>query len=253
MSTSSLPSFIKILPVVLEKKTKMWKVYRQTDDWRCAKTIAHLSLRLRWAKTKPYWLHLFMVGVNFLFIDYVYSHMLRQRDAQAVERLTYCRTLWTQMGRTVLQSTVTGSLFFTKRLRDETSLSCSGVRTYSLDDIEPRPRAAGISFPLLHRDDYTVEDIYFVLQINHSMDFLLMFFINCVPSSSRRSCWPGIKLNINDLKGHRHDWGKCLFTKIMWHKILIEFLQKVIQKCTNHFGKDWAINRAEITHKSLYL
>ena len=51
------------------------------------------------------------------------------------------------------------------------------------------------------------------------------------------------------LKGHRHDWGKCLFTKIIWHEILIEFLQKVIQKCTNHFGKDWAINRAEITHK----
>ena len=55
------------------------------------------------------------------------------------------------------------------------------------------------------------------------------------------------------LKGHRHDWGQCLFTKIIWHEILIEFLQKVIQKCTNHFGKDWAINRAEITHKSLYL
>ena len=55
------------------------------------------------------------------------------------------------------------------------------------------------------------------------------------------------------LKGHRHDWGQCLFTKLIWHEILIEFLQKVIQKCTNHFGKDWAINRAEITHKSLYL
>ena len=55
------------------------------------------------------------------------------------------------------------------------------------------------------------------------------------------------------LKGHRHDRGQCLFTKIIWHEILIEFLQKVIQKFTNHFGKDWAINRAEITHKSLYL
>ena len=55
------------------------------------------------------------------------------------------------------------------------------------------------------------------------------------------------------LKGHRHDWGQCLFTKIIWHEILLEFLQKVIQKCTNHFGKDWAINRAEITDKSLYL
>ena len=40
------------------------------------------------------------------------------------------------------------------------------------------------------------------------------------------------------LKGHRHDWNQCLFTKIIWHEILIEFLQKVIQKCTNHFGKD---------------
>ena len=55
------------------------------------------------------------------------------------------------------------------------------------------------------------------------------------------------------LKGQRHDWGQCLFTKTIWHEILIEFLQKVIQKCTKHFGKDWAINRAEITHKSLYL
>ena len=53
------------------------------------------------------------------------------------------------------------------------------------------------------------------------------------------------------LKGLVHDLGLCLFTKIIWNEILIEFLQKVIQKCTNHFGKDWAINRAEITHKSL--
>ena len=56
MSTSSLPSFIKIHPAVLEKKLKMWKVYGRTDgrrrrtDGRCAMTIAHSSLRLRWAK-----------------------------------------------------------------------------------------------------------------------------------------------------------------------------------------------------------
>ena len=53
MSTSSLPSFIKIHPAVLEKKSKMWKVYGRTtttDDGRCAMTIAHSSLRLRWAK-----------------------------------------------------------------------------------------------------------------------------------------------------------------------------------------------------------
>ena len=62
--------------------------------------------------------------------------------------------------------------------------------------------------------------------------------------------WPSVCLT---LKGHRHDWGKCLFTKIIWNEILIEFLQKVFIKCTNHFGKDWAMNRAEITHKSLYL
>ena len=52
MSTSSLPSFIKIHPAVLEKKSKMWKVYGRTDDGRCAMTIAHSSLRLRWAKKK---------------------------------------------------------------------------------------------------------------------------------------------------------------------------------------------------------
>ena len=55
MSTSSLPSFIKIHPAVLKKRSKMWNVYgrtdgRRTDDGRCAMTIAHSSLRLRWAK-----------------------------------------------------------------------------------------------------------------------------------------------------------------------------------------------------------
>ena len=59
MSTSSLPSFIKIHQAVLEKKSKMWKVYGRrrtdgrrwgTDDGRCSMTIAHLSLKLRWAK-----------------------------------------------------------------------------------------------------------------------------------------------------------------------------------------------------------
>ena len=61
--TSSLPSFIKIHQAVLEEKSKMWKVYGRTDDGqtdrqtdgrtddgRCAMTIAHSSLRLRWAK-----------------------------------------------------------------------------------------------------------------------------------------------------------------------------------------------------------
>ena len=31
------------------------------------------------------------------------------------------------------------------------------------------------------------------------------------------------------LNGLVHDRGECLFTKIIWHEILIEFLQKVIQ------------------------
>ena len=65
MSTSSLPSFIKIHLAVLEKKSKMWKVYGwrkttttdgRTDDGRCAMTIAHSSLWLRWAKNvRPCW------------------------------------------------------------------------------------------------------------------------------------------------------------------------------------------------------
>ena len=67
--------------------------------------------------------------------------------------------------------------------------------------------------------------------------------------------WPILNMlpNIHYLKRLGHDWSQCLFTKIIWHEILLEFLQKVIQNCTNHFGKDWTINRAEITHKSLYL
>ena len=53
MSTSCIPSFIKIHQAVLEKKSKMWKFTTtdgRTDDGRCAMTIAHLSLWLRWAK-----------------------------------------------------------------------------------------------------------------------------------------------------------------------------------------------------------
>ncbi|KAK3090742.1 hypothetical protein FSP39_014241 [Pinctada imbricata] len=44
MSTSFLPSFMKICSVVLEKKSKMLKSLRRTTDaGRCAMTIAHLS------------------------------------------------------------------------------------------------------------------------------------------------------------------------------------------------------------------
>ena len=62
-----------------------------------------------------------------------------------------------------------------------------------------------------------------------------------------------LSVRVKKLKGLGHDWSQCLFTKIIWHEILLEFLQKVIQKCTNTFGNDWTINRTEITHKSLYL
>mgnify|MGYP003684357691 CR=1 FL=1 len=61
-----MPSLVEIGPVVLEKKMKMWKVYRrtdrqtdrqtdgqtdgQTDDGRQVIRKAHLSFQLRWAK-----------------------------------------------------------------------------------------------------------------------------------------------------------------------------------------------------------
>ena len=55
MSSLSIPSFIKIHQAVVEKKSKMWKFTDgrtggRTDDGRCAMTIAHSSLRFRWAK-----------------------------------------------------------------------------------------------------------------------------------------------------------------------------------------------------------
>ena len=55
-----VPSLVEIGPVVLEKKMKMWKVYRQTDGHTDRLTDrqqmigdqkrAHLSFQLRWAK-----------------------------------------------------------------------------------------------------------------------------------------------------------------------------------------------------------
>ena len=51
-----------------------------------------------------------------------------------------------------------------------------------------------------------------------------------------------LDLLLQDLKGLGHDWGQSLFIKIIWHNILIEFLQKVIQKFRNHFGNEWTIN-----------
>ena len=63
MSTSSHQVSSKSIQRFLEKKSKMWKVYGRTDGRtttttdgrtteRCAMTIAHLSLRLRWAKNR---------------------------------------------------------------------------------------------------------------------------------------------------------------------------------------------------------
>ena len=49
-----VPSLVEIGSVVLEKKMKMWKVYRQTDaGWQVIRK-AHLSFQLRWAKKLKY-------------------------------------------------------------------------------------------------------------------------------------------------------------------------------------------------------
>ena len=51
-----VPSLVEIDQVVLEKKMKMWKVYRQTDGQTDRRRTtgdqkkAHLSFQLRWAK-----------------------------------------------------------------------------------------------------------------------------------------------------------------------------------------------------------
>ena len=50
-----VPSLVEIGPVVLEKKMKMWKVYRQMGgDRRQVIRKAHLSIQLRWAKNENY-------------------------------------------------------------------------------------------------------------------------------------------------------------------------------------------------------
>ena len=54
-----VPSLVEIGPVVLDKKIKLWKVYRQTDgqmdgrtdDGRRAIRKTHFSFKLRWVKT----------------------------------------------------------------------------------------------------------------------------------------------------------------------------------------------------------
>ena len=50
-----VPSFVEIDPGVLEKETKMWKVYDGTNDKVNGKILirtAYLSLQLRWANKK---------------------------------------------------------------------------------------------------------------------------------------------------------------------------------------------------------
>ena len=97
MSTSSLPSFIKIHLAVLEKKSKMWKVYaRLTDDGRCAMTIAHSSLRLRWAKKtwkytvfRCFLLHALTNWAEILHVTFV---LLYYRSSLSV--VNFRRFLW---------------------------------------------------------------------------------------------------------------------------------------------------------------
>ena len=72
-----VPSLVKIGPVVLEKKMKMWKVYRQTDGQQAIK--AHLSFQLRWAKKLLifwyqkifwiFWYHNFHIRISSLFCN----------------------------------------------------------------------------------------------------------------------------------------------------------------------------------------
>ena len=45
-----VPSLVEISPVVLEKKIKMWKVYRQTDDWTDDKRFLAFSSGVRTVK-----------------------------------------------------------------------------------------------------------------------------------------------------------------------------------------------------------
>ena len=67
-----VPSLVEIGPVNLEKKMKMWKVYRQTDgrtndrtDGRQAIKNFHLSFQLRWTNKKAIELeYLFWVFEN---------------------------------------------------------------------------------------------------------------------------------------------------------------------------------------------
>ena len=55
------------------------------------------------------------------------------------------------------------------------------------------------------------------------------------------------------LKGHRHDWGQCLFTKIIWHGILMEFLQKSHPKMYKPFWKGLSNKQSWKTHIKVFI
>ena len=74
-----MPSLVEIGPVVLEKKMKMWKVYRltdgqtdrQTDDGRQVIRKAHLSFQLRWAKNIS---HDFFVYLVWSWLSFIHKY-----------------------------------------------------------------------------------------------------------------------------------------------------------------------------------
>ena len=77
-----MPSLVEIGPVVLEEKSKMWKVYRRTD-WRIDRqkpddrwSEAHLSFQLRWAKTLSFIWELNVYIIVFQILNSLHSWML---------------------------------------------------------------------------------------------------------------------------------------------------------------------------------
>ena len=72
-----VPSLVAIGPVVLEKKMKIWKVYRQTDRWwQQVIRKAYLSFQLRWAK-KYYIAMLFQHKYQFIGSKYFSCSVFR--------------------------------------------------------------------------------------------------------------------------------------------------------------------------------
>ena len=72
--------------------------------------------------------------------------------------------------------------------------------------------------------------------------FFVVYLHNCSAYLTFRATNSTI-LNFNGIvrlsfKGTCSGLGQCLFTEIVLIEILIDFFQKVIHKCTYHFGKD---------------